>query len=105
MGRCIAIWFAIALPFSPSIWRLYANGPACFTPAWTDQGVHPATCLIEVAFFAPFAVIFGPIGHDEELPQSELPEVLLTAFFLAVLIVTLRFILKRRRLKIGRRRA
>ena len=84
-AHCVAVWFVVVLPMSLSIWRLYAMGPACFTPAWTSVGVEPVACLLGFAFFAPFAVIFGPIAHDEEEAPSELPEVLLTAALLALL--------------------
>jgi hypothetical protein len=85
-ARYVVLWFVILLPISPSIWRLYAMGPTCFTPAWTAQGVDPGSCLAGFAVLAPFAVIFGPIGHDEEDPTSEILEVLLTAFVLAAVV-------------------
>jgi hypothetical protein len=85
-GRCVALWFVIVMPLSPSIWRLYAMGPTCFTPAWTAEGANPADCLAGFALLAPFAVIFGPLDHDEEDTPSELPEVVFTAFLLAILV-------------------
>jgi hypothetical protein len=85
MIGCIAIWFILMLPFSPSVWRVCAMGPACFTSAWI--GTDPLTCLAGFAFVAPFAVVFGPLGHDSELGPSELPEVLGTALLLAITIV------------------
>ena len=85
VGRCVALWFVLLLPLSPSVWRLYAMGPACFIPARTAQGVDTADCLTPYAMVAPFAVIFGPIGHDEDDSPSELPQVLLTALLLAFL--------------------
>jgi hypothetical protein len=87
----------LALPLSPSIWRLYAMGPACFTPAWMAHGVHPAACLAGFALVAPFAVVFGPISHDEEDAPGELPEVLLTAFLLATVFTVLSAIVRRDR--------
>jgi hypothetical protein len=50
--------------------------------------------LAGFAVAAPFAVIFGPIGHDEEDPQSEVPEVLLIAFFLPVLVTGLSAVIR-----------
>jgi hypothetical protein len=64
-------------------------GPICFTPAWTEQGVHTADCLTMFAMVAPFAVIFGPFGHDEDEAPSEVPDVLLTAFLLATVVTVL----------------
>jgi hypothetical protein len=93
-GRCIA--FAIALPVSPSIWALCAVGPTCFQSAWTAQGENPLECLAIVAAVAPFAAMFGPIAHDEEEPPSMLPEVLLTAFLLAILITILSALIRSR---------
>jgi hypothetical protein len=86
LGRCIALWFLIVLPLSPSIWALCAIGPTCFDPLWTAQGEHPAECLAGLDLLAPFAAMFGSLAHDGEEPLSKLPEVLLTAFILAVLI-------------------
>ena len=91
-GRCVALWFILVLPLSPSIWRLYTMGPTCFTPAWAGTGM--LNCLTGFALFAPFAVIFGPLGHDEDLAPSELPEVLGTALFLALVLTGLSFILR-----------
>ena len=88
-ARRLALWFVLLLPLSPSVWRLYAMGPACFTPAWTAQGVQPADCLTMFATVAPFAVIFGPIAHEEDEDPSEVPDVLLTALLLAVLATVL----------------
>jgi hypothetical protein len=96
-GRCVALWFVAVLPLSPTVWRLCAMGPACFTSAWTGAGVEPATCLLDFAVSAPFAVIFGPLGHDEKAARSELPQVLITAACLAVLVTTLSLILRRLR--------
>jgi len=98
-GRCVVLWFIIMLPLSPTVWRLYAMGPTCFTPAWAGVGVQPAACLIGFAAAAPFAVIFGPLGHDEEEAPSELPEVLLTALLLAILITTLSLIIRKLKAK------
>jgi organic hydroperoxide reductase OsmC/OhrA len=49
------------------------------------------------AYIAPFAVIFGPITHDEEEPPSLWPEVLLTAALLSLFITTLSVVLRRRK--------
>jgi hypothetical protein len=75
-------------------------GPTCFTPAWTGVGEDPVICLLGFAAVAPFAVVFGPLGHEEELPPSEIPYVLLTAVILAVIFTTFSLIL--RKLKAGR---
>jgi hypothetical protein len=97
-GRCVAVWFVIVLPVSPSIWALCARCWVCFSPAWTSVGEEPAACLLSFAFFAPFAVIFGPLaGSEEEESPSIWPEILLTAILLALLITTLSFVLRGRR--------
>ncbi|MBI2739652.1 MAG: hypothetical protein HYX38_24280 [Rhodospirillales bacterium] len=94
--RCLTIWFMVVLPISPSIWRLYAMGPGCFTPAWTLVK-EPTECLLGFAVVAPFAVIFGPIAHSEEETPSELPEVFLVAALLALSITTLSLVWRRAR--------
>ena len=53
------------------------------------HGDDPVYCLVFTAMFAPFAVIFGPIAHDEVDPPSPVPQVLLTAFLLAILATVL----------------
>ena len=94
-GGCVALWFVIVLPISPSIWALCARGWVCFAPAWTSVGEGPVACLLGFALFAPFAAVFGPLGGIEADPPSIWPEILATAILLALLITTLSLVLRR----------
>ena len=42
-----------------------------------------------IVMIAPFAVVFGPIAHDEEDPPSLVPEVLFTAFLMSAAVTLL----------------
>jgi hypothetical protein len=95
-ARCVALWFVIVLPMSPTIWALCAKSWTCFTPAWSSVGVHPVECLAWLAFLAPFAAMFGPLAGTVEEPEDIWPDILFMARGVALLITTLRLFLRRR---------
>jgi hypothetical protein len=78
-----AVWFLIALPFSPSIYALVIGGPACFAYSASE---NPIECVALIAAFAPIAAIFGPIPDDQAQPISVLPQILVTAFVVALVL-------------------
>jgi hypothetical protein len=81
--RCVALWFMLVLPFSPSVWAVSLFGHRCFTPALGSESA--GDCMAHLVSLAPFYVLFGPIAHDEEEPPNPWPGVLLTALILAIL--------------------
>ena len=69
--RCLALWVAVALPFSPSIFSVTVAGWKCFRP---ELGFgHPAERLAMMIFGAPIILLMGPIAHDEDLQPTPCP--------------------------------
>jgi hypothetical protein len=96
--RCVFIWLLVSLPISPLIWGLVVAAPFCFedTVASRSYG-SPGVCLAWHVMWAPFYVMFGPIGHGAEEPISPFPEVLLTALLIALLATTVSAALRKLR--------
>jgi hypothetical protein len=86
-AACVALWYAVAVPFAPSIWALSQFGGRCFDPAFSSLGLSkgPVSCVVGMVILAPFYVMFGPIAADDE-PPDPLPGVLLTALVLAIML-------------------
>jgi len=81
--RGVALWFMLALPFSPSVWAVSQFGTRCLTPELGSESA--GDCLTHMVLLAPFYVLFGPIAHEEEESPNPWPGVLLTALILASL--------------------
>ena len=92
--RCVAVWFVVALPFSPSVRAVYRDWSFCFSAQQRPFYPDPGMCLLNDAFIAPFAVIFGPLAGTVDDPINPWPAVLATALLLAVLLTTLSFFVR-----------
>lgn len=96
-GWRFALWFAAVFPYCPSLVSFYWASTYCFTPIWASTGIAPARCLLMSVYMAPAALTIGPLAGSKEDPADAWLAVLATAFVLALLITTLRLILKRHR--------
>ena len=100
VGFCwhVVFWFVVVMPYSPSLVALYWARTYCFTPIWASTGVAPADCLMNSVIMAPAALVIGPLAGAAEDVVRPWPAILGTALALALLITTLRLVLRRRNL-------
>jgi hypothetical protein len=98
-ATCLAVWFIVLLPLSPSVWSVYVTEPYCFSRTRTEHGGNPVECLFDSAAEAPLALLLGPIAHDEDDPPSAVPKVLAIALLMATLATALSAVVQSLRTK------
>jgi hypothetical protein len=78
-----ALWFLVALPFSPSLYVLCAAGVRCSSHGVSDK----LGCFFDAAALspaAPYVLLLGPIAHNDEPPPNPYPGILGIALTLGV---------------------